>query len=139
MEEQRKKLEETLLDDKVRDEVSNFGSEKENLLKDLHTLQDALKSEFVPLEKYSRPFRHIGSLKDGTKFDSSQDRAQSFKFKIGEKQVIKGWEEGLVQVSAGQTAKLTCTSDYAYGAAGHPGIIPPNATLIFNVELLRLE
>ncbi|XP_078416697.1 peptidyl-prolyl cis-trans isomerase FKBP1A-like [Cetorhinus maximus] len=80
-----------------------------------------------------------GSLKDGTKFDSSQDQAQPFKFKIGENQVIKGWEEGLVQTSVGQRAKLTCTSDYAYGAAGHHGVIPPNATLIFDVELLRLE
>ncbi|XP_041070117.1 peptidyl-prolyl cis-trans isomerase FKBP1A-like, partial [Carcharodon carcharias] len=82
---------------------------------------------------------YTGSLKDGRKFDFSQDQAQPFKVKIGEKQVIKGWEEGLVQVSVGQTAKLTCTSDYAYGAAGHPGIIPPNATWIFNVELLCLE
>ncbi|XP_038659668.1 peptidyl-prolyl cis-trans isomerase FKBP1A-like [Scyliorhinus canicula] len=82
---------------------------------------------------------YTGSLKDGTKFDSSRDRAQPFKFRIGENQVIKGWEEGLAQMSVGQRARLTCTSDYAYGAAGHPGVIPPYATLIFDVELLKLE
>ncbi|XP_078093024.1 peptidyl-prolyl cis-trans isomerase FKBP1A-like [Mustelus asterias] len=82
---------------------------------------------------------YTGLLKDGTKFDSSRDRAQPFRFKIGGNQVIKGWEAGLVQMSVGQRARLTCTADYAYGAAGHPGIIPPNATLIFDVELLRLE
>lgn len=82
---------------------------------------------------------YVGSLTDGTKFDSSRDRNAPFKFKIGQRAVIKGWEEGFAQMSVGQRAKLTCTSDYAYGAAGHPGIIPPHATLIFDVELLRLE
>ncbi|XP_041058973.1 peptidyl-prolyl cis-trans isomerase FKBP1A-like [Carcharodon carcharias] len=82
---------------------------------------------------------HLMSDIDGTKFDFSRVRAQPFKFKIGESQVIKGWEEGLVQLSIGQRAKLTCTSDYAYGAASHPSVIPPNATLIFDVELLRLD
>ncbi|KAJ8370758.1 hypothetical protein SKAU_G00107860 [Synaphobranchus kaupii] len=62
-----------------------------------------------------------------------------FKFKIGKQEVIRGWEEGVVQMSVGQRAKLTCTPDFAYGNKGHPGIIPPNATLIFDVELLSLE
>ncbi|XP_067856312.1 peptidyl-prolyl cis-trans isomerase FKBP1A-like [Heptranchias perlo] len=82
---------------------------------------------------------YVGSLMDGTKFDSSRDRARPFKFKMGQQEVIRGWEEGLVRMSVGQRARLTCTSDYAYGAAGHPGVIPPNATLIFDVELLKLE
>ncbi|XP_067904746.1 peptidyl-prolyl cis-trans isomerase FKBP1A-like [Heterodontus francisci] len=82
---------------------------------------------------------YTGLLMDGTKFDSSRNRTPPFKFKMGEHEVIKGWEEGLIQMSVGQRAKLTCTSDYAYGAAGYPGVIPPNATLIFDVELLRLE
>jgi hypothetical protein len=50
-----------------------------------------------------------------------------------------GWDEGVAQLSVGQRAKLTCSSDYAYGEEGHPGVIPPNATLIFDVELLGLE
>ncbi|PWA27434.1 hypothetical protein CCH79_00000186 [Gambusia affinis] len=80
-----------------------------------------------------------GMLQNGKKFDSSRDRNKPFKFKIGRMEVIKGWEEGVAQMSLGQRAKLTCTPDMAYGATGHPGVIPPNATLIFDVELLKLE
>lgn len=82
---------------------------------------------------------YVGSLTDGTKFDSSRDRNKPFKFHIGKNEVIKGWDEGLAQMSVGQRAKLTCTPDCAYGAPGHPGVIPPNATLIFDVELLGIE
>ncbi|KAF0023220.1 hypothetical protein F2P81_023850 [Scophthalmus maximus] len=80
-----------------------------------------------------------GMLQNGKKFDSSRDRNKPFKFKIGRMEVIKGWEEGVAQMSLGQRAKITCTPDMAYGATGHPGVIPPNATLIFDVELLKLE
>uniref|UniRef100_A0A673Z5C3 peptidylprolyl isomerase n=1 Tax=Salmo trutta TaxID=8032 RepID=A0A673Z5C3_SALTR len=80
-----------------------------------------------------------GMLQNGKKFDSSRDRNKPFKFKIGRQEVIKGWEEGIAQMSVGQRAKITCTPDMAYGATGHPGVIPPNATLIFDVELLKLE
>ncbi|TRY66126.1 hypothetical protein DNTS_029067 [Danionella cerebrum] len=73
------------------------------------------------------------------KFDSSRDRNKPFKFKIGKQEVIKGWEEGVAQMSLGQRAKITCTPDMAYGATGHPGVIPPNATLVFDVELMKLE
>lgn len=80
-----------------------------------------------------------GRLENGKKFDSSRDRNQPFKFQIGKQEVIRGWEEGVAQMSVGQRAKLTCSPDYAYGLTGHPGIIPPNSTLIFEVELLGLE
>ncbi|KAL6486326.1 hypothetical protein MHYP_G00057180 [Metynnis hypsauchen] len=82
---------------------------------------------------------YIGMLQNGKKFDSSRDRNKPFKFKIGRQEVIKGWEEGVAQMSLGQRAKITCTPDMAYGATGHPGVIPPNATLIFDVELLKLD
>uniref|UniRef100_A0A8C7XRR5 peptidylprolyl isomerase n=1 Tax=Oryzias sinensis TaxID=183150 RepID=A0A8C7XRR5_9TELE len=82
---------------------------------------------------------YVGCLTDGRKFDSSRDRDKPFRFKIGKQEVIRGWEEGVVQMSVGQRAKLTCSSDFAYGNKGHPGIIPPNATLVFDVELLGLE
>ncbi|XP_028578201.1 peptidyl-prolyl cis-trans isomerase FKBP1B isoform X3 [Podarcis muralis] len=80
-----------------------------------------------------------GMLQNGKKFDSSRDRNKPFRFKIGRQEVIKGFEEGTAQMSLGQRAKLTCTPDMAYGPMGHPGVIPPNATLIFDVELLRIE
>ncbi|XP_062981348.1 peptidyl-prolyl cis-trans isomerase FKBP1B [Elgaria multicarinata webbii] len=82
---------------------------------------------------------YTGMLQNGKKFDSSRDRNQSFKFKMGKGEVIKGFEEGVTQMSLGQRAKLTFTADMAYGATGHPGVIPPNATLVFDVELLRIE
>ncbi|XP_026466462.1 12 kDa FK506-binding protein-like [Ctenocephalides felis] len=82
---------------------------------------------------------YTGTLTNGTQFDSSRTRGQPFKFKIGKGDVIKGWDQGVAQMSVGQRAKLTCSPDFAYGSRGHPGIIPPNATLIFDVELLRVE
>lgn len=82
---------------------------------------------------------YTGMLEDGKKFDSSRDRNKPFKFTLGKQEVIRGWEEGVAQMSVGQRAKLIISSDYAYGATGHPGIIPPHATLVFDVELLKLE
>ncbi|KAG8447229.1 hypothetical protein GDO86_014624 [Hymenochirus boettgeri] len=82
---------------------------------------------------------YVGMLEDGKTFDSSRDRNKPFKFKIGRQEVIRGWEEGVAQMSVGQRARLTCSPDFAYGSKGHPGIIPPNATLIFDVELLKME
>ncbi|XP_064420701.1 peptidyl-prolyl cis-trans isomerase FKBP1A [Latimeria chalumnae] len=82
---------------------------------------------------------YVGVLQDGTKFDSSRDRNRPFKFKMGCGEVIKGWEVGVAQMSVGQRARLTCTSDFGYGKDGYPGVIPPDAVLVFDVELLRLE
>ncbi|XP_007523095.1 peptidyl-prolyl cis-trans isomerase FKBP1A [Erinaceus europaeus] len=82
---------------------------------------------------------YTGMLEDGKKFDSSRDRNKPFKFMLGKQEVIRGWEEGVAQMSVGQRAKLIISPDYAYGSTGHPGIIPPNATLVFDVELLKLE
>jgi len=82
---------------------------------------------------------YTGTLDDGSKFDSSRDRGKPFKFKIGKGEVIKGWDAGVAQMSVGQRARLICSPDFAYGSKGHPGIIPPNSTLTFDVELLRLE
>uniref|UniRef100_H2Z165 peptidylprolyl isomerase n=1 Tax=Ciona savignyi TaxID=51511 RepID=H2Z165_CIOSA len=82
---------------------------------------------------------YTGTLENGTKFDSSYDRGKPFTFRIGLGQVIRGWDEGVAQMSIGQKAKLTCSPDYAYGSRGHPGVIPPNATLIFVVELLGID
>lgn len=83
---------------------------------------------------------YVGTLLDGgSKFDSSRDRNQPFVTKIGVGRVIKGWDEGVPQLSLGQKAKLICTPDYAYGARGFPPVIPPNSTLVFEVELLKIN
>eukprot|EP00877_Chromochloris_zofingiensis_P009241 jgi/Chrzof1/4570/Cz14g18200.t1 len=82
---------------------------------------------------------YTGTLQNGQKFDSSRDRGQPFKFNIGRGQVIRGWDEGVAQMSVGERAKLTISPDYGYGAQGAGGVIPPNATLIFDVELLRCQ
>lgn len=82
---------------------------------------------------------YTGTLTNGKKFDSSRDKGRPFTFTIGVGQVIRGWDEGVAQMSVGQRAKLTCSPDYGYGAAGAGGVIPPNATLIFDVELIRVE
>ncbi|KAG6460918.1 peptidyl-prolyl cis-trans isomerase Fkbp12 [Manduca sexta] len=82
---------------------------------------------------------YTGTLQNGKKFDSSRDRGQPFKFTLGKGDVIKGWDQGLAKMSVGERARLTCSPDFAYGSRGHPGVIPPNATLIFDVELLRVQ
>ena len=80
-----------------------------------------------------------GQLADGTKFDSSRDRNEPFQFFLGAGQVIRAWEEGIAQMSKGQVVKLSCTHDYAYGAQGYPPLIPPNATLTFEIELIDFK
>jgi FKBP-type peptidyl-prolyl cis-trans isomerase len=82
---------------------------------------------------------YTGTLTNGNKFDSSRDRNRPFKFRIGQGEVIRGWDEGVARMSKGETAVLTCSPDYAYGEQGHPGVIPPNATLIFEVELIDFQ
>jgi FKBP-type peptidyl-prolyl cis-trans isomerase FkpA len=82
---------------------------------------------------------YTGWLTDGTKFDSSVDRNEPFSFVLGAGQVIKGWDQGVSTLRVGDKARLTIPADLAYGLQGYPGVIPPNATLIFEVELLSVS
>ncbi|CUS09579.1 unnamed protein product [Tuber aestivum] len=82
---------------------------------------------------------YVGTLTNGTKFDSSRDRNEPFVTKIGVGRVIKGWDEAVPQMSLREKATLTITPDYGYGASGFPPVIPANATLIFEVELLKIN
>lgn len=75
---------------------------------------------------------------NGNQFDSSYDRGQPLEFTIGTGEVIQGWDEGVIKMSLGEKAKLKIDSDYGYGAEGAGGVIPPNADLNFDVELLQI-
>lgn len=82
---------------------------------------------------------YTGTLENGKKFDSSRDRGKPFQCNIGVGQVIKGWDYGIPQLSVGTRAKLTIPGSEAYGERGFPGLIPQNATLLFDVELLGVN
>ncbi len=82
---------------------------------------------------------YVGTLLSGEKFDSSRDRGQPFEFPIGMGKVIKGWDEGVATMNVGGIRKLRIPAGLGYGVRGAGGVIPPNATLLFEVELLSVK
>lgn len=111
------------------------------------TLPDGLKYTDLVLGKGAPPktgqtvkVHYVGTLTSGKKFDSSRDRGQPFTFAIGEGQVIAGWDEGVATMRVGGRRKLIIPPKLGYGEAGAGGgTIPPNATLVFDIELLGVE
>ena len=92
----------------------------------------------APKEGETVTVHYTGCFTDGRKFDSSVDRREPFTFVLGAGQVIQGWDLGVARMKVGDKVKLTLPPALAYGAAGYPGAIPPNATLVFEVELLSI-
>ena len=101
--------------------------------------EDLLEGEGKVAEANQKVSVHYtGWLADGTKFDSSLDRNDPFSFPLGGGRVIRGWDEGVQGMKVGGKRKLTIPPQLGYGSAGAGGVIPPNATLVFEVELLEI-
>ena len=119
--------------DQNQEENNNIQNMEDQGLK-IEVLQDGTGEEAKNGDNVS--VHYVGTLEDGTKFDSSIDRGEPFSFDLGASRVIKGWDLGILGMKIGEKRKLTIPSELAYGEQGSGTVIPPNATLIFEVELV---
>lgn len=108
-----------------------FGSNNSKNSKDENNIMEAKVGDTVLV-------RYTGKLEDGTVFDSSVERGVPFSFTLGENRVIAGWEQGILGMKVGEKKTLNIPPELGYGAMGVPGVIPANATLIFDVELVDI-
>lgn len=118
------------------------------VMSDANVVTNPSGLKYVELEEGTGPtpergqtvvVHYTGTLENGKKFDSSRDRNSPFEFKIGIGQVIKGWDEGLSTMKAGGRRQLIIPPELGYGSRGAGGVIPPNATLLFDVELIAIK
>ena len=129
----------------VKSEVKELKSPDEETGNREFYLEDNLKVEILKEGSGEKAkegdiisVHYTGNLENGTKFDSSLDRGNPFVFTLGAGQVIKGWDVGVLGMKVGEKRKLTIPSELAYGEEGKSGIIPPDATLVFEIELLDI-
>lgn len=126
--------------------IQNNQDTKLSITKTPTNIMEKLKIEDIKIGTGSEvksgdtvSIHYSGTLENGTKFDSSYDRGTPFETRIGVGQVIKGWDEGVVGMKVGGKRKLTIPPELGYGATGAGNVIPPNSTLIFEVELISIK
>ena len=117
-------------------DLTNLNMDNQNNFK-VEVLKEGSGVEIKNGDKAT--MHYVGTLENGQKFDSSLDRNQPFEFTLGVGQVIKGWELGVLGMKVSEKRKLIIPYELAYGEAGMPGAIPPKSTLIFEVELLKIN
>lgn len=133
------KIDDTKNEIKITKEENNqLNNEEENMDLEIKITQEGSGDKVVK-KGDTISAHYTGKLTDGTKFDSSVDRDAPFEFTVGAGMVIEGWEKGFLDMKIGEKRTLTIPSEMGYGSQGAGGVIPPDATLIFDVELLDIK
>ena len=121
----------------IQNSNPNLKTEVETISVKIKTLKEGAGAPAKNGDKLS--MHYVGTLENGKKFDSSRDRGTPFEFTLGTGEVIKGWDVGILGMKVGEIRRLTIPPELGYGARGAGSLIPPNATLIFEVELLKIK